>query len=109
MNRQLYHTTDNRGVSELCPDKPRMRKIIQTLDEGEAAELDHPDISLVHDESGWSISLYPGGIATFENLDEEDRVPRFLKNVSREQAFSLWSQLAEGRIKALQQLNWRKP
>ncbi len=107
MNRQPYHTTDSRGVSEICPGKTRMRAIIQTLDLDEATAQEHPDVSLVHDETGWSISLYPHGIATLENLNDNDETaPRFLRNIDRNQAFSLWCQLAEGRIEALRQLNW---
>ena len=85
-----------------------MRAIIQTLDLKETNEQDHPDVSLINDEKGWSISLYPGGVATFENLNDDDPAPRFLHHIDRERAFSLWCQLAEGRIEALQELKWKR-
>ena len=86
-----------------------MRAIIQTLDLEETTEQDHPDVSLINDDKGWSISLYPGGIATFENLNDNDPTPHFLNNIDREQAFRLWCQLAEGRIEALQEHKWHRP
>jgi len=107
MAMQLYHSTDCRGVSEVCPDKNRMRKIIETLEHSEY-DADHPDIALINDTCGWSISLYPSGIATMENLDADDANPLYMKNISRSKAFDLWCRLAEGRIEALLQLGWQK-
>lgn len=110
MKGPIYHTTDSRGVSELCPDKARLRAIIETLNLEETTDQAHPDVSLIHDDKGWSIALYPGGIATLENLNDRDETaPCFLRNVDSELAYSLWCQLAEGRIEALRQLDWHKP
>ncbi|MGC6455755.1 MAG: hypothetical protein ACON46_04400 [Coraliomargaritaceae bacterium] len=86
-----------------------MREIICALDEADAEDPEHPDIALVHDASGWSISLYPSGVATLEKIGEDETPPSFIPNMNRTQAFSLWCQLAEGRIEAIQQLDWKKP
>lgn len=102
----LFHTTDCDGVSQLNPDKETMRKVITQLDDPDAEQVDHPDVSLVHDSSGWSISLYPTGIATFENLNDNDAPPKVMTNLSRNAALKLWIDLSKGRIDQLKALNW---
>ena len=102
----LYHTTDTDGVSDLNPCEIKMREIIAQLDEPGAEESNHPDVSLVHDPSGWSVSLFPSGIATLENLDEEDSPPRYLNKLNRQQALQLWKELAQGKIEYILQHPW---
>ncbi|MEM1221514.1 MAG: hypothetical protein AAGH40_02025 [Verrucomicrobiota bacterium] len=96
----LFHTTDSQGISIINPDRTAMRELIATLDDVGISEVDHPDVSLVHDASGWSITLYPNGVAALENLDEESE-PRYLSNVSRSDALKLWIELSVGNIEAL--------
>lgn len=102
----LYHSTDMDGVSELNPDRTTLRRILQSLDAPGAADADHPDVSLVHDASGWSLSVFPSGVVTFENLDDEDGAPLHLQQVSRNQALQLWEQLARGDIEDLRAQPW---
>ncbi|MGB0415751.1 MAG: hypothetical protein ACPGKS_02760 [Coraliomargarita sp.] len=103
----LYHSTDCFGVSELRPDKARMRELIDQLDDPEIDEAEHPDISLTHDGSGWSITLYPSGVATLENLESSESETRYLADISRAGALELWSMLASGKLDALQAKPWR--
>lgn len=102
----LYHTTDTDGVSELNPDAETMRELIARLDEPGSEDSEHPDVSLVHDPSGWSIALYPSGIVTLENLDDDDASPQYMSGVSREEAFKLWEALAHGKIEELKSGPW---
>jgi hypothetical protein len=102
----LYHTTDLDGISELKPNKARMRIILSTLDKLSADAASHPDVSLVNDENGWSLSVYASGIVTFEQLDAADESPRYMKNVSRNKALALWLDLAAGKLKSLNALPW---
>lgn len=102
----LYHTTDLDGISELKPDKARLRVILSTLDKQSAKAASHPDVSLVNDENGWSISVYASGIVTFEQLDAGDESLRYMKNVSRNKALSLWLNLAAGKLESLNALPW---
>jgi hypothetical protein len=69
-------------------------------------EADHPDLSLVHDTSGWVLTLYPSGIVTYENLDDDDDQPRFMTGILKAKALQLWKSLARGDIDALNQLPW---
>ena len=103
---ELYHTTDHLRVSELNPSIKKMRALLDSLDEGSVAEADHPDISLVHDPSGWSLSVYPSGIVTLENLDDVRETTRYMKDVSRNQTHKLWIKLSCGEIAYVKNLPW---
>ena len=102
----LYHTTDTDGVTELNPPAETMRELLDSLDHDEAEDAEHPDVSLVHDTSGWSISVFPSGVVTFENLDEPDEMPRFMIGVPRNEALALWLDLSRGRIEHLRSHPW---
>lgn len=102
----LYHTTDAEGISELSPTPEKMRELLNSLDDIDANEPDHPDVSLVHDPSGWSLSVFPSGIITFENLDEPDDVPRHMCHVARNDALALWLELSSGRIDHIKTQPW---
>jgi len=102
----LYHTTDMDGVSELNPDAARMEQIIAQLNMPDFEEADHPDLSLVHDKSGWTLTLYPRGIVTYENLEDDDDQPRFMTGILRAEALQLWKSLARGDIDHLKRLPW---
>ncbi|CAA6677838.1 MULTISPECIES: hypothetical protein [unclassified Lentimonas] len=102
----LYHTTDMDGISELNPDDERMEELIQQLDMPDFDEADHPDLALVHDVSGWSLTLYPNGVVTYENFDDDDDQPRYMTGIKRDKALHLWKELARGDIEGLKQLPW---
>ena len=102
----LYHTTDMDGVSELNPNEARMEQLIAQLEMPDFEEADHPDLSLVHDTSGWVLTLYPSGIVTYENLDDDDDRPRFMAGILKAKALQLWKSLASGDIDSLKQLPW---
>jgi|TARA_B110000093_G_scaffold73760_1_gene80148 hypothetical protein len=103
---ELYHTTDMDGISELNPDEARMEQLIAQLDMPDFEEADHPDLSLVHDPSGWTLTLYARGIVTYENLEDDDDQPLFMTGIARAKALQLWKSLARGDIDALNQLPW---
>ena len=72
----LYHSTDSDGVSILNPDTAQMRVLLQSLNDPDNLDKDHPDVALIHDASGWMLSVYPSGIVAFENFNEPDEPPR---------------------------------
>lgn len=102
----LYHTTDMDGISELNPDSERMEELIKQLDTSDFVEADHPDVALVHDVSGWSLTLYPNDVVTYENFDDEDDQPRYMTGIKRDKALHLWKTLARGDLEELKQLPW---
>jgi hypothetical protein len=104
---QLFHSTDMDGVTLINPCADARHEIVMRLDGPDAAAADHPDVSLVHDASGWSLSVFPSGIVTFENLDTWDDQPRFMTGISRKKALKMWQQLACGDISGLQTFPWQ--
>ncbi|PXA04276.1 hypothetical protein DDZ13_06995 [Coraliomargarita sinensis] len=104
----LYHTTDADGVTLLNPDTQSMRDLLAKLDEPAADEAEHPDVSLVHDPSAWSMSVFPSGTVTFENLDDDDDAPLYMNNVSRKEALQMWLELSRGEIDRLRGRNWSR-
>ncbi|MEO0511059.1 MAG: hypothetical protein AAF065_14510 [Verrucomicrobiota bacterium] len=104
----LFHTTDIDGVSEINPSVEKMREVLELLDEPEIEDEEHPDVSLVHDPTGWSLSVFPNGIVTFENLDDEDNTPRFMNGVSRTDVLKMWQELSRGKIERLLNQAWSR-
>ncbi|MFT5836822.1 MAG: hypothetical protein ACI9ZV_000321 [Candidatus Azotimanducaceae bacterium] len=102
----LYHTTDAEGISELNPTAEKLRELLDNLDTQSANEAEHPDVSLIHDDSGWSLSVFPSGIVTLENLDEDDDIPRFMSGITRNQAFEMWLDLSRGEIQQINSRPW---
>ena len=102
----LYHTTDADGISLLSPDIEAMRSLLASLDEPAAEDAEHPDIALIHDPSGWSISVFPSGTVTLENLETEEAAPLYMNAVSRQEALQLWQELAKGEIERVRQRPW---
>ncbi|MDP0498881.1 MAG: hypothetical protein Q7P63_02165 [Verrucomicrobiota bacterium JB022] len=106
-----YHTTDVFGVSHMAPDEDQMREVLESLEDADFGE--HPYVSLTH-STGWTLSYYESGVLLWENLsdDEDDDTPsqpqRYLRNVSPEAALRYWTQLAEGRLRDLQRLQWQR-
>lgn len=102
----LYHTTDMDGISMLNPDVEKMRDLLAQLDDASTEEADHPDVSLIHDPSGWSLSVFPNGTVTIENFDAEDSHPLYMKDVSKKDALQMWQDLSRGKIEKIRKHPW---
>ena len=102
----LYHTTDMDGISMLNPDVAALRELLAQLDRVSCDDVDHPDITLIHDPSGWSLSVFPNGTVTFEDLDAPDTHAPYMKNVSRQDSLQLWLELSRGEIEKIQKRPW---
>jgi hypothetical protein len=102
----LYHTTDANGITEINPCEARMSELIDEFDDLDLDAVEHPDLSLIHDTSGWIITLYPKGIASLENLADSDEGPRHMRGVNRKKALQLWQQLAAGDIDTVRSQPW---
>lgn len=103
----LYHSTDADGVTLVNPDTGAMRALLARLDEPMAGEAEHPDVSLVHDPSAWSLSVFPSGTVSFENLEAEDSPPLYMTNVSRADALQMWLELSRGEIDQVRKRSWQ--
>ena len=103
----LYHSTDNLGITIINPTKSQMRALIGRLDEPEINISEYQDIILTNHTCGWSISLFPTGIAVLEDLEQEDKNPATLSGVSRNEAFKIWLDLSIGATDAILAHDWK--
>ena len=103
----LYHSTDNVGITIINPTKGQMRELIARLDEPEINTSEYQDISLTNLTCGWSISLFPSGIAVLEGLEKEDKNPATLSSVSRNEAFKMWLDLSIGATDTILAYDWK--
>jgi len=104
---ELYHTTDAHGITEICPNEARMRELIDELDDIDPTEVEHPDVSLIHDRSGWMLTIHRRNIISLDKLDQKDEAPRFMRGVNRSRALVLWSLLSKGQINSITELDWQ--
>ena len=103
----LYHSTDNVGITIINPTKSQIRALIGSLDEPEINISEYQDIILTNHTCGWSISLFPSGIAALENLEEEDKKPSTISGVTRNEAFKMWHELSIGATDAILARDWK--
>jgi len=96
-----FHTTDREGITRLNPDTDTMRAIIASLQDDVP---EHPDVWLTHD-SGWTISLFPSGLAVLEN--EHTHNTSQIENITPDQALQMWLQLSQGNVQSLLKQNWQ--
>jgi len=110
VSEDLYHTTDADGISEINPDKLRLRELLEEAYAQHPVKLpmdaDFSDVSLIHDTSGWSLSVFPSGVLVWENLDESEATARCMRQVSLDRALALWLALAEGNIALIESAPW---
>lgn len=78
-----------------------MRAFLAELD---ASDEEHPDAALIH-ESGWTLSVFEGGLVVYENVESGDN-PRHLLGVSRDKALALWEALARGNFGEIESESW---
>lgn len=101
----MFHLTDSQGISYITPSAELRASV---LDELEGADEPLSDVVLIHD-SGWSLTVQPGGIVVWERYGDSDEVaPCFLRGLNRLEILKLWDWLAQGRLKELQALPWQR-
>lgn len=87
-------------------EESALRDLIAELD-GEF-DIEHPDVSVTEDESGWCLSYFQNGLTVFENVNGGSVGPRHMEDVSHEYVLSLMSLVARGDISAVSQLAWEQ-
>ncbi|MGE9293275.1 hypothetical protein [Ruficoccus sp. ZRK36] len=102
----MYHTTSRDGITEINPTDEHLKELLLSVGEEEGDES-APDVWLTHLETGWCISVFPGGYVTLENNLRP--VPeREMEELSNQRIFSLWKLLAAGDIENLMDQPWSK-
>jgi hypothetical protein len=80
-------------------ENPPVERLPGLYDELATADVEHGDVALVHDDSGWCISAHRDGRVVFEHLRNGGE--RHMFPVSKERVIDLWQRLVSGDIDAL--------
>jgi hypothetical protein len=99
MSFTIMHWT---GEMERDPSAERIDALITEL---EHVDEEHPDIALSH-ESGWTLSAFQDGRVFWENVENDDTPPRWMRGVRREHLRMLFGRLADGDLAAVDSEPW---
>ena len=74
------------------------------FDELQTSDREHGDVSVVHEESGWSLSAHRDGRMIFENLSSGGQ--RHIRFASKERIIELWILLLNDDVDAILSEPW---
>jgi hypothetical protein len=97
-----YFVQDRFGNKIFRPTEMQMEQLLASLDWG--GDPTHPEVSLIH-QSGWSISVYPGGGVILKNTTSGND-PWHMRSKSSAQILQLWALLAAGELDQLGKAGW---
>ena len=97
----MFSIVHRHGSSD---QNPPLTSLSDLYDELQWEDIEHVDVSVVHDDSGWAMSAYGSGRLTFEHLGEGGE--RHMIPVSKERVLELWRLLAAGDIDTLLKEPW---
>jgi len=86
-------------------ENPRLEDLGPLFDELLSADREHGDVSVVHEDSGWSMSAHRDGRLVFEHLDGKGG-PFHMIPVAKQRVLELWRRLAAGDIEGLLTEPW---
>lgn len=88
---------------------PPVGSLPALLDELKAADQEHGDVSVMHEETGWCLSAHRDGRVTFVQISKATRggPKRHMIPVAREKILELWHHLIRGEIDAVLREPWR--
>ena len=101
MSSYLHHRW---GDDVSNPTRGDMEKALAELD---ADDDEHPDCWVTDDESSWTLSAFGSGLVIWERITDDERRPRHMRGISRQQVMGLWEALAAGRIADVEAQPWR--
>ena len=85
---------------------PPIESLPKLYDELLVADVEHPDVSVIHDGTGWCMSAYRGGGLVFGKLGDPSS-ERHMTGVERERVLELWKLLINGEIDRLLLEPWK--
>ena len=98
----MFNVMHSDGTGEI---NPSVESLSDLYDELLAADREHGDVSVVHEESGWCLSAHRDGRVVFEHL--RDGGSRHMIPVAKESVIQLWRRLIEGDIEVLLSEPWK--
>jgi hypothetical protein len=84
---------------------PPIDALSDLYDELQFADIEHVDVTVVHEDSGWSMSAYQSGRLIFEHLAQGGA--RHMIPVSKDRVLELWRMLAAGDMDTILKESWR--
>lgn len=93
MSFSVLHT-DGHGE-----DDPSLDTLVQLLEELAFADEEHRDISVIHQESAWCVSVHGGGRLVLENLRQRTEA-KHMTGVSAQVALAIMELVARGNIES---------
>jgi hypothetical protein len=72
------------GDMDVDPPPESLKGLLREL---ELEDEEHPDVSVCHNETQWSLSAFPDGLLIWGNVEDEDGHSQYMKNVPREKNF----------------------
>jgi hypothetical protein len=85
---------------------PPIESLSALYDELLLADIEHPNVSAIHDESGWCLSAYRDGGLIFGQLGDSSS-ERHLTGVSKERVLELWKLLIHGEVDRILSEPWK--
>lgn len=86
-------------------NEPPIDRLSQLYDELLAADQEHGDVSVVHDNTGWSMSAHRDGRLVFEHLG--DGGERHMIPVPKARVLELWNRLIKGDVDGILTEPWK--
>jgi len=86
-------------------ENPPLESLSPLYDELLSADNEHGDVSVIHDDSGWSISAHRDGRVVFEHLARGGE--RHMIPMPKKRVLELWRRLIEGDIEGLLAEPWK--
>jgi hypothetical protein len=86
-------------------ENPPIESLDALYDELLIADREHGDVSVVHEDTGWSMSAHRDGRLVFENLGEGGE--RHMIPVPKVRVIQLWIRLTTGDIDGLLTEPWK--
>ena len=83
---------------------PPIGALSNLYDELQLADIEHVDVTVVNEDSGWSMSAYQSGRRIFEHLAQGGA--RHMIPVSKDRVLELWRLLAAGDIDTILKEPW---
>lgn len=100
-----FHTTNRDGLTELNPAPARLRAILRSLRDLDADPA-APEVWLSHHASGWTLSVFPGGLLRLESDTAREPI-RELRGANLDRALELWLWLADGEVERVLEAPWQ--
>lgn len=98
----MYGVTHTDGSGD---DNPPLESLSLLYDELLTADREHGDVSVIHDDTGWSMSAHRDGRLVFEHL--ENGGERHMMYVPKSRVLELWKRLIDGDIDGLLMEPWK--